>query len=251
MGLHDADALVIGGGPAGASCAIRLARAGWRVMLIEQSCYPRQKVCGECLGVACLQLLDDIGIGEQLRGLAGPEIRQVGWMTRTRTVIAPMPACNTGSHRYGRAIGRDTLDHLLLERARAVGVQIIQPARVRSISGAPGDFTCEYSWRTREDRAEVGTNDRCGSRHRRPRLLGTSACRPDWRLPRSSQRGTLRGLARFQGQLLECGVAAGLAAIAGVARRLRWHGDRGSRSHHRRLLPAARCLTPVSPQRFE
>jgi len=153
--LPDTDALVIGAGPAGASCAIRLAQVGWRVALIEQSPYPRGKVCGECLSSATLQLLDELGVGEQLHALAGPEIRQVGWMTRTRTAVAEMPACTSGPHRYGRAIGRDILDNLLLERARHVGVTIIQPARVRAIHGAPGDFACEYSWRSGADRADL------------------------------------------------------------------------------------------------
>lgn len=148
MPLHDADVLVIGAGPAGASCAVRLARVGWRVTLVEQSLYPRHKVCGECLGAACLQLLDELGVGDQLRQLAGPEIRQVGWMTRTSTAIAPMPACPSGSYRYGRALGRDVLDLLMLDLARAAGVQVIQPARVRSIRGVPGDYACEYSWRS-------------------------------------------------------------------------------------------------------
>src|SRR5947209_3853978 len=112
MRRPDADALIIGAGPAGASCAIRMARAGWRVTLMEQSRYPRSKVCGECLGPASLQLLDELGIGDELRAVAGPEIRRVGWMTRRRTAIADMPACTWGSYRYGRALGRDTLDNL-------------------------------------------------------------------------------------------------------------------------------------------
>jgi flavin-dependent dehydrogenase len=145
---RDADVLVIGAGPAGSSCAIRLARAGWEVVLIEQSAFPRHKVCGECLGAASLQLLSELGLEEQLRELAGPEIRQVGFMTRTRTVIAAMPPCSTGSHRYGRAIGRDRLDALLLEQASSAGVRVIQPARVRAVAGTPGDFACEYQRRS-------------------------------------------------------------------------------------------------------
>jgi menaquinone-9 beta-reductase len=213
MGFHDADALVIGGGPAGASCAIRLARAGWRVLLIEQSCYPRQKVCGECLGVAGLQLLDELGVGEQLRHLAGPEIRQVGWMTGRRTAIAAMPASRSGPHRYGRAIGRDTLDHLLLERARAVGVQIIQPARVRSINGAPGDFTCEYRRRTQAARAQsVQTAsaaliiDAHGSWERAP-AGQTDDCREHPSEPRSSD------LFAFKASFRNAALPAGLLPV--------------------------------------
>jgi flavin-dependent dehydrogenase len=156
MPSHDADAIVVGAGPAGSSCAIRLALTGWRVILIEQSRYPRQKVCGECLGIATLQLLDELGLGEPLADLAGPEIRYVGWMTDIQTAIAEMPAGRSGSHRYGRALGRDTLDILLLERAKRLGVAVIQPARVRSISGIPGDFACEYERRSDESGAGSG-----------------------------------------------------------------------------------------------
>src|ERR1700677_2726366 len=73
----DADALVIGAGPAGASTAILLQSAGWRVILVEQHAYPRQKVCGECLSAASLALLDRLGVGAAVRDRAGPELQQI------------------------------------------------------------------------------------------------------------------------------------------------------------------------------
>src|SRR5579871_3271196 len=75
-----ADALVIGGGPAGAASAIALAHIGWQVLLVEQSAYPRQKVCGECVSAGALELIDELGVGEEFRSLSGPELRRVGWM---------------------------------------------------------------------------------------------------------------------------------------------------------------------------
>jgi 2-polyprenyl-6-methoxyphenol hydroxylase-like FAD-dependent oxidoreductase len=143
----DTDALVIGGGPAGASVAIRLASLGWRVTLLEQTSFPRQKVCGECLGPASLELLDDFGLGSKVSQLAGPAIRQVAWMARDRTIVAEMPACRGGRHAYGCAIGRDCLDLLLLEHARSQGVDVVQPAKVLRVLGVPGDFDCVYEWR--------------------------------------------------------------------------------------------------------
>jgi 2-polyprenyl-6-methoxyphenol hydroxylase-like FAD-dependent oxidoreductase len=138
----DADALVIGGGPAGASTAILLAQAGWRVILAEQQIYPRQKVCGECLTAGSLALLDGLGVGPAVRDNAGPELQRVGWMSSSPTIVADLPPCTDGPYRFGRALGRDRLDAVLLGRARALGVEILQPAKVRSLRGDPGCFDC-------------------------------------------------------------------------------------------------------------
>ncbi len=139
----EADALVIGAGPAGASTAILLAQAGWRVMLVEQQIYPRQKVCGECLTAGSLGLLDDLGVGRAVMEKAGPELQSVGWMSSSSTIVADFPACTDGPYRYGRALGRDQLDALLLGRARALGVEILQPAKVRAVRRAAARFDCE------------------------------------------------------------------------------------------------------------
>ena len=138
----DADVLVIGGGPAGASTAILLAQAGWRVIVAEQQAYPRQKVCGECLSPASFALLDELGVGPAVRDNAGPELQRVGWMSSLPTIVADLPPCIDGPYRFGRALGRDQLDAILLERARALGVKILQPAKVCSLRGDPGRFDC-------------------------------------------------------------------------------------------------------------
>lgn len=149
MSQFDADVLVIGAGPAGASVAIRLALVGWRVAIIEQARYPRQKVCGECLGPSSLQHLCALGLADRVQELASPEIRRVAWMTRAQTTIADMPPATSGPYRYGRAIGRDCLDSMLLQRASELGVHVIQPARARHLHGARGEFVCEYRRRPR------------------------------------------------------------------------------------------------------
>jgi menaquinone-9 beta-reductase len=139
----DADVLIIGAGPAGASTAILLRLAGWRVILVEKSAYPRQKVCGECLSAAGLALLDELGVGAAVRDRAGPELQQVGWMSGASTLIAHLPPCTDGPYRYGRALGRDQLDAILVNRASELGVILIQPGKVRSVRGELGDFECD------------------------------------------------------------------------------------------------------------
>ncbi|HWJ34883.1 MAG TPA: FAD-dependent monooxygenase [Steroidobacteraceae bacterium] len=138
----DCDALVIGAGPAGTSAAILLAKAGWRVIIVEQHAYPRRKVCGECVAAGNLVLLDELGVGAAFRGAAGPDLRQIGWMDAAATVIADMPPCTSGPYAYGRALGRDRLDTQLLLRAGSLGVVVLQPARVRRVRGELGCFEC-------------------------------------------------------------------------------------------------------------
>lgn len=139
----DADVLVIGAGPAGASTAILLKLAGWRVILVEKSSYPRRKVCGECLSAASLALLDLLGVGASVRDRAGPELHRVGWMRGAAILVANLPPCTDGPYLYGRALGRDQLDAILVNRARELGVMLIQPGKVRSVSGEWGNFECD------------------------------------------------------------------------------------------------------------
>ena len=134
------DAIIIGAGPAGSAASILLARAGWSVALIEKEPFPRRKVCGECLAASNLPLLDELGIGEAFHAAAGPELRRVALMSGERTIEADLPATQAGGHAWGRALGRETLDVLLLEQARAAGVEIWQPWSVHAVNGEPGDW---------------------------------------------------------------------------------------------------------------
>ncbi len=138
----DLDALVIGAGPAGTAAAIGLRHAGWRVCIVEQHAFPRRKVCGESLSAAAVELLDTLGVGAACRAAAGPELARVGWMSRDALINAPFPSCAQGRYRVGRALGRERLDVLLLERARALGAKIEQPARIRAVTGRAGLYRC-------------------------------------------------------------------------------------------------------------
>jgi menaquinone-9 beta-reductase len=123
------DAVIIGAGPAGSSAAITLARQGWAVGLIERTEFPRRKVCGEFISATNLALLDRLGIGETWRAQAGPEIRRVGFFGGDVSTEAPMPSKGG----FGRALGRDILDRLLLDAARSAGAEIFQPWRAAAI----------------------------------------------------------------------------------------------------------------------
>lgn len=125
------DAIIIGAGPAGSTAAIRLAIAGWSVAIVEKREFPRRKVCGECIAASNLPLLDALGIGDEFDALAGPDLQRVGLFVGQRKLIAPLPPMPHERHRWGRALGREHLDTLLLARAADVGVQVFQPWAVK------------------------------------------------------------------------------------------------------------------------
>jgi flavin-dependent dehydrogenase len=137
------DAIVIGAGPAGSSAAILLAQAGWSVALVEKQEFPRRKVCGECIAASNLPLLAALGLTAALDQHAGAELRRVAFMCGLETIVADMPASLHHPYRWGRALGRETLDTALLEQARAVGVHVLQPWSVQTIDGTPGAWRCD------------------------------------------------------------------------------------------------------------
>jgi flavin-dependent dehydrogenase len=136
------DALIVGAGPAGSAAAILLARAGWSVALVEKERFPRRKVCGECVAPSNLPLLDSLGVGAGFEDAAGPPLRRVAFMHAGRVAESDMPAPTDGRGRWGRALGRETLDAMLLEQARAAGAEVLQPWSAQAIDGGPGDWHC-------------------------------------------------------------------------------------------------------------
>ncbi|MDB5649536.1 MAG: NAD(P)/FAD-dependent oxidoreductase [Hyphomicrobiales bacterium] len=121
------DAIVIGAGPAGGTTSLCLARAGWSVAVVEKAEFPRAKVCGEFMSATNAPLFADLGLADFIDHAAGPQIRRVGLFAREEVLEAAMPRMSGATQFWGRALGRDKLDTLLLERAQAAGAELWQP----------------------------------------------------------------------------------------------------------------------------
>ncbi len=139
----DFDVVIVGAGPAGSTAAILLARAGWSVALVEKQKFPRRKVCGECIAASNLLLLDALGIGAAFNQAAGAQLRRVALMHGKHRVVADLPVAMHGQHPWGRALGRETLDTLLVAQASLAGAYVLQPWSVLRINGACGNWRCD------------------------------------------------------------------------------------------------------------
>ena len=137
------DAIVVGGGPSGSTIALMLAQAGWRVALVEKTQFPRAKVCGEFISASTFPALAELGLLEDVTGLAGPEIRRVGIFAGETVCSSNMPQVSGRFGKWGRALGREHLDLLMLEAAARTGADVWQPYRVISMDRIGQGWRCK------------------------------------------------------------------------------------------------------------
>ena len=118
-----ADVAIVGGGPAGAAAAIRLARAGRDVVLVDKATFPRDKICGDGLTTGALRLLDDLGLDPGSVPSWQPVEDVVVRSPSGREATFPLPR---GQGLYAAVARREELDAALLDVARGVGVRVFE-----------------------------------------------------------------------------------------------------------------------------
>jgi flavin-dependent dehydrogenase len=111
------DVVVVGAGIAGAVSALHVSRYGLRVLLVEKSAWPRDKVCGGCLNAAAMRALAAAGV-ELDEGRGYTRMRLA---CRGRTADFPLPK--------GLAISRRSLDASLVEHATGAGACFVSGTR--------------------------------------------------------------------------------------------------------------------------
>ncbi|ROT33923.1 geranylgeranyl reductase family protein [Micromonospora sp. HM5-17] len=124
----DADVIVVGAGPGGSTTAYHLARHGVRVLLLEKTEFPREKVCGDGLTPRAVKQLVKLGVDTSpeagwvrnrgLRVIGGGVRLELDWPD-----LASFP-------NYGLVRPRLDLDDLLARRAVEAGATLRTGATV-------------------------------------------------------------------------------------------------------------------------
>jgi menaquinone-9 beta-reductase len=119
------DVAVIGGGLAGLSLSILLAKSKYRVCLFEKEKYPFHKVCGEYISFESWDFLQSLGV--PLSDWKLPEIRRL-------LVSAPNGKCVEHDLMLGGfGLSRYILDSTLAEIAKKSGVVLLEQNKVNDV----------------------------------------------------------------------------------------------------------------------
>ena len=124
------DAVVIGAGVGGAIAARELARTGHKVLLVDKRGFPRRKVCGACLNLAALRILDQLGLGDLVDSLGGQPLDRFFLKQGSRSLSLLLPG--------GRALSREAFDTGLVAAAIQAGVEFLPEVTASLTAKASG-----------------------------------------------------------------------------------------------------------------
>ena len=128
------DAIVIGGGPAGATTAAILAQHGRRVLLLERERFPRYHI-GESLMPYTWFTFERLGVLDWLRRSGSPIKHSVQFVSTSGKVSQPFYFFETIKHACASTwqILRSDFDAMMLQNAAAHGAEVRQGVAVRDV----------------------------------------------------------------------------------------------------------------------
>jgi len=131
--MHIADAIVVGGGPAGSTCAWKLREAGLDVVVLDRARFPRTKLCAGWVTPRALANLE-LDPGDYPHSLMTFDALVLHWKILTGKFTSRQ-----------HSIRRYEFDDFLLRRSGAT----VRTHRVREIRRDNGDFVVDDVYRSK------------------------------------------------------------------------------------------------------
>src|SRR5437764_8487407 len=124
------DLAIVGGGPAGSSCAAFSSIKGLRTIVLERDKFPREKVCGDCINPACWPILRRLGLDEHVRAAPHSVLSWVEFINaHGRQLRLELPRGQNPEI----AIKRSIFDSILLKHAGERGAETREVTMLRAI----------------------------------------------------------------------------------------------------------------------
>lgn len=141
-GRRTHDVIIVGAGPGGATAAAFMAEQGLRVLLLDKSAFPRDKVCGDAISGKSVDVLRRLGVVDEVMvsrqvgswgvTFGGPYGDEVA-IPFTKELDRPVPP--------GFVCAREVFDQVLFEKAVQAGADVRQHATVKRLLWEDGRVT--------------------------------------------------------------------------------------------------------------
>ena len=160
---YDFDIIIVGGGPAGATCALYAHRAGLKVLLVDKKKFPRDKICGDAIPGKCLTILEELGLVKPFK--AKPKSSMYGvTLSSPNGNIAEIKCSNSNNGMIGHVCRRTDFDDVIFQAAKekvttkenfSVTDVLQQNGQVTGIVGAANN---QSSYETYSARVVIGAD---------------------------------------------------------------------------------------------
>ena len=137
------DAIIAGAGPSGASAALFLAKEGRKVLLLDKSDFPREKVCGDAFSGKSIGVMRELGLLHFIEKHPHGIVRGVLMVSPDgKSVSVPFPNAD-GMGFAGYTIARINTDNILFQSARAnPNIKAITGFQVQGLIKDPSGAVC-------------------------------------------------------------------------------------------------------------
>ena len=133
----DAQVIVVGGGPAGASTAFALAREGLDVCIVDRARFPRDKPCAEYMSPQASRRLEAMGALARIEAAGAAQLSGMVVRAPDGSIIRGDFLAQHGFRGFrdrGLAMRRRDLDPILLDCARAAGARFDEGVKVSDLA---------------------------------------------------------------------------------------------------------------------